>query len=233
PCVKLSTYISDPKRSGIIAEFKRRSPSAGVLNEYADAGDVTLAYMQAGASGLSVLTDEYFFGARKDDLSHARKFNYCPILRKDFIVDEYQVIEAKSMGADAVLLIANLLTLKEIRSFSKMAVSLGMEVLLEAHSREDILEKAGEEASLIGINNRNLDSFKTDIENSIRLAGYLPAGVIKIAESGIKSADDIRTLKKNGFKGFLIGEYFMRSARPSEKCRELVKDLQNCQLNNE
>lgn len=224
-CVSMKKYISDPFRSGIIAEFKRKSPSKGDIHKYANVQEITLGYMQAGASALSVLTDQYFFGANKDDLQTARKFNYCPILRKDFIVDEYQIIEAKSMGADVILLIAKMLTAKEIQSFTSVAKSIGLEVFLEFHTEEEILENTTINYDLAGINNRNLNSFDVDIENSIRLANQLPLHVLRIAESGIESPKTIHVLKENGFNGFLIGEYFMRNSRPDHKCKELIKEL--------
>jgi indole-3-glycerol phosphate synthase len=224
-CVSMKKYISDKSRSGIIAEFKRKSPSKGDINKYANVQEVTLGYMQSGASALSVITDEHFFGAKKDDLQTARKFNYCPILRKDFIVDEYQIVEAKSIGADVVLLIAKMLSPKEIAQFSHFAKSLGLEVFLEFHNEEEIRQNEQVVIDLAGINNRNLNSFEVDIDNSIRLANLLPIEVLKITESGIDSAHTMQQLKKNGFNGFLIGEYFMRHSNPPEKCKELIKQL--------
>jgi indole-3-glycerol phosphate synthase len=225
PCVSLKNYLSDENRSGIIAEFKRKSPSKGDINKYAQAQDVTLGYMQAGASALSVLTDETFFGAQKNDLQTARKFNYCPILRKDFIVDEYQIVEAKSMGADAILLIAKMLETTEIKQFTDFAHRLGLEVFLETHTEQEVKASNTLDVDLIGINNRNLNTFEVDIENSIRLAQMLPENMIKVAESGIESANTIRIFKQNGFKGFLIGEYFMRHSNPAQKCKELIQEL--------
>ncbi len=227
PCVSLKKYISDSSRNGIIAEFKRKSPSKGDINKYANVQEVTLGYMQSGASALSVLTDEHFFGAKKDDLQTARKFNYCPILRKDFIVDEYQIVEAKSMGADVILLIAKMLSPKEIIQFSHFAKSLGLEVFLEFHNENEIQQNESAVVDLAGINNRNLNSFEVDIDNSIRLANFLPKELLKIAESGIESARTMQQLRQNGFNGFLIGEYFMRHSNPAEKCKELIKQLQD------
>lgn len=227
PNVSMKKYLLDDSRSGIIAEFKRKSPSKGDINKYANVQEVTLGYMQAGASALSILTDEKYFGAKKDDLSIARKFNYCPILRKDFILDEYQIIEAKSIGADVILLIAKMLSPQQIRSLSQFAKTLNLEVLVEFHSEKEILENDFSSIDLAGINNRNLDSFEVDFENSIRLASLIPNTSIKIAESGIESTESIQLLKKNGFKGFLIGEYFMRNSNPAAKCKELIKLLKN------
>ncbi|MCP1997372.1 indole-3-glycerol phosphate synthase TrpC [Flavobacterium sp. HSC-61S13] len=224
-CVSLKGYIHSEKHQGIIAEFKRKSPSKGNINVYADVEKISLGYMQAGASALSVLTDETFFGAKKQDLPTARKLNYCPILRKDFIIDEYQLIESKAMGADTILLIAKILTPAQIAQFTTLAHQLGMEVLLEIHTETEILDNIHTHADLVGINNRNLNSFEVDVENSIRLAGLLPEGVVKIAESGLESAAVIKTLKNNGFSGFLIGEYFMKTADPAAKCAALIKEL--------
>lgn len=224
-CVSLKEYVTDANRSGIIAEFKRKSPSKGDINKYADAEQVTLGYMQAGASALSVLTDEHFFGAKKEDLPTARRFNYCPILRKDFVLDEYQIIESKSIGSDAILLIAALLTVEEIETFTTIAHSLGLEVLLETHNNEEVMTHQETTADILGINNRNLHNFEVDIENSIKLLQALPKDIVKVAESGLESADTIRLLKSHGFDGFLIGEYFMRHSHPAEKCKELIKQL--------
>jgi indole-3-glycerol phosphate synthase len=226
-CVSMKKYIGDPKRSGIIAEFKRKSPSKGDINKYANVQEVTLGYMQAGAAALSVLTDEKFFGAKKDDLQTARKFNYCPILRKDFIVDEYQIIEAKSMGADVILLIAKMLSPQEIKALASFAKSLGMEVFLEFQNRQEINENISVDIDLAGINNRSLNTFEVDIENSIHLVGLLPKELLKIAESGIDGATSMKLLKQNGFNGFLIGEYFMRHSNPGQKCKELLKQVQD------
>jgi indole-3-glycerol phosphate synthase len=227
PCVSFKNYVGDENRSGIIAEFKRKSPSKGDINKYALPQEVTLGYMQAGASALSVLTDETFFGAQKNDLPTARKFNYCPILRKDFILDEYQIVEAKSMGADAILLIAKMLDAQKVKQLISFAHSLGLEIFLETHNKQDVLMSAELDIDLIGINNRNLNTFEVDVENSIRLAQLLPKQIVKVAESGIESAETIHLFKQNGFKGFLIGEYFMRHSNPAQKCKELIQQLQN------
>lgn len=226
-CVSMKQYISDPKRSGIIAEFKRKSPSKGDINKYANVQEVTLSYMQAGASALSVLTDEKFFGAQKEDLQIARKFNYCPILRKDFILNEYQIIEAKSIGADVILLIVKMLSAQEVKSLASFAKSLGMEVFLEFQNENEINENDSVSIDFAGINNRNLNTFEVEVENSIRLAALLPKETLKIAESGIDAASKMKLLKQNGFDGFLIGEYFMRHSNPGQKCKELIKQFQN------
>lgn len=222
PCVSLKKHILKSPQNGIIAEFKRKSPSKGDINKYADIRTVSSGYMQAGASALSVLTDSQFFGAKDDDLTLARTLNYCPILRKDFIIDAYQIIESKAMGADAILLIAKLLPAKTIKEFTLLAHDLGLEVLLETNTEAEILDNYDTTADLVGINNRDLNTFEVTIANSIRLAGLLPASTIKIAESGIDNAATIKDLRNNGFAGFLIGEYFMKSSDPAAKCAGLI-----------
>lgn len=228
--VSLKKYLLREDKSGIIAEFKRQSPSKGMINVYADVEKVTIGYMQSGASALSVLTDTHFFGGKNEDLSIARNFNYCPILRKDFTVSEYQIIEAKSIGADAILLIASILTKDEVKKFSRLANDLGLEVLLEIHSEEE-LDKHIDEINLVGINNRNLNTFEVDFDHSIRLAQSLPEATVKIAESGIKSPIDIITLKEKGFDGFLIGESFMKTAEPEMAAKKFIKRIKELEKN--
>ncbi len=224
PCLSMISYLNRPSASGIIAEYKRKSPSKGVINAYAEVEPTTISYMQAGASGLSVLTDQSFFGGSNEDLQTARKFNFCPILRKDFIIDEYQIIESKSIGSDVILLIAAVLTKTEIKEFTSIAHQLGLEVLLELHDERE-LEKVGSNNQLIGINNRNLKDFKVDFNKSLKMAAQLPKDAVKVAESGIKTANQIEFLKAQGFKGFLMGETFMKSTNPGKKCLEIVKSL--------
>ena len=228
PCVSLKQYVLRPDKSGIIAEFKRKSPSKGDINPYAEVEKISIGYMQAGASALSVLTDETFFGGSNADLETARKFNYCPVLRKDFIIDAYQVYEAKSIGADAILLIAAVLSQKEIRQLTQLAHDLGLEVLLEFYA-EDELEKYIDEADLAGINNRNLKDFSVNFDHAIALADKLPSGSIKVAESGIRKPEDVLLLKEAGFDGFLIGELFMRSVAPENACRDFIRNLRKLQ----
>jgi indole-3-glycerol phosphate synthase len=223
PTLSLSHYISRPDKSGIIAEFKRKSPSKQNINLYANPEEVTIGYMQAGASALSILTDSKYFGGSNQDLITARDFNYCPILRKDFTIDQYQIYEAKSIGADAILLIAEILTKDEVKTFTNTAHSLGMEVLLELHN-EYQLTKYNSEIDLIGINNRDLRTFEVDFQKSINLIHNLPTEKVKIAESGISSIEDIQILKQSGFDGFLIGELFMKHAKPELACRDFIKE---------
>lgn len=229
PTVSFSDYIADPLRSGIIAEFKRKSPSRGPINPYVSVEETTIGYMQAGASALSILTDQKFFNGKNADLTEARQFNYCPILRKDFTIDEYQIIEAKSIGADAILLIAEVLKKDEVKSLSKMANSLNLEVLLEMHSAEQ-LDKINDNISVIGINNRDLTTFQTSIEISKRIGPLLPEQIVRISESGISNPQAIIELKQAGYQGFLIGEYFMNHAQPHKACKDFIKSLKQ-QLN--
>lgn len=228
PCVSLKKYLLRSDKVGIIAEFKRKSPSKGIINPYSPVERTTIGYMQAGASALSILTDSEYFGGKNEDLTTARKFNYCPILRKDFIVDEYQVVEAKSIGADAVLLLANVLSAKEIKQFSKTARSLGMEILLEVRDRSE-LGSIPKDADCVGVNNRDLKTFKTDVKRSFELAALIPDEFIKISESGLDSAKIIHNLKKEGFKGFLVGETFMKSSKPEAVCANFIKEIRTYQ----
>jgi len=179
--------------------------------------------MQSGASALSVLTDNEFFGGSSKDLTEARKFNFCPILRKDFIVDEYQIYEARSIGADAILLIASCLEKKQIQLLAEIARVLGLEVLLEVHNEEE-LEKVNSFVNVVGVNNRNLKTFKTDIQMSRDLYQKIPDDFVKISESGINNPEDLAELKHIGFDGFLIGGYFMAQIDPDRACRELIRN---------
>ncbi len=222
--VSLSHYIKREDKSGIIAEFKRKSPSKPAINPYANVEEVSMAYMQAGASALSILTDNTFFGGKSEDLTAARKYNFCPILRKDFIIDEYQVIEARSIGADAILLIAEILTKQDVKHLSTLAHSLNMEVLLELHS-ETQLDKFVDDIQLIGVNNRDLDTFKTDVDFSKRLISKLPQNITKVSESGIHDVSVLNDLRAIGYDGFLIGERFMANANPGEACKNFVREI--------
>jgi indole-3-glycerol phosphate synthase len=207
--------------TGIIAEFKRKSPSKGVINDQARVEDVTQGYVRAGVAGLSVLTDRHFFGGSLVDLIAARRVNTIPILRKDFMVDEYQMIEAKAMGADVILLIAAVLNREQIQRLASFAKSLGLEVLLEIHAKEE-LEKIVDEVDMVGVNNRNLKDFKVDIEHSLTLAKELPDKFVKVSESGIDKPETIAFLKGHGFKGFLIGENFMKQKDPGKACGAFI-----------
>ena len=223
-CVSLVKYLKDKNKSGIIAEFKRRSPSKGNINQYASVEQVTIGYMQAGASALSVLTDTEFFGGKNADLGEARKYNYCPILRKDFIVDEYQIIEAKSIGADAILLIAACLSAEEVKKYSGLAHSLGLQVLMEIHAEKE-LNLFCENIDVVGVNNRNLKDFTVSVETSHKLLSLLPGGVAKISESGIGDAKTAAGLLNAGFDGLLIGELFMKNSQPEMACSEFISEV--------
>ncbi|MBC7448281.1 MAG: indole-3-glycerol phosphate synthase TrpC [Hymenobacteraceae bacterium] len=228
PTLSLLAYLRRPELSGIIAEFKRRSPSKGWINEFAPVERTTLGYMQAGASALSVLTDTEFFGGKNDDLTMARRFNLCPILRKDFVIDEYQLLEARSIGADAILLIAAVLEPAQVRTLGQQAKALGLEVLLEVHDRDELrrtLDVALDAVDLVGVNNRDLRDFSVSLDRSLELVQELPAGLGRVAESGLRTAQDIQTLRDAGFEGFLIGEAFMRHSRPERACAALVQQL--------
>lgn len=223
--VSMKKYVLRADKTGIIAEFKRKSPSKGIINAHAGVERTSIGYMQAGASALSVLTDKEFFGGNSEDLIVARKFNFCPIIRKDFTVDEYQVIEAKAIGADAILLIAAVLTPAQSKSLAALAHSFGMEVLLEVHNEEELLANLEVGADLIGVNNRNLKTFEVSIEVSKRLAPMIPNEVVKVSESGISDVDTILELQEHGFRGFLMGENFMKHSRPEEAAMVFMKEL--------
>lgn len=224
PTVSFKKYLLREDKVGIIAEFKRKSPSKGFINKYADIERTSIGYMQGGASALSILTDTEFFGGKNADLTTARKYNYCPILRKDFIIDEYQILEAKSIGADVILLLANVLSAKQIKDFSQLAKSLGLEVLLEIRDKEE-LQSINQLVDVVGVNNRNLKNFTTNISQSLELAALIPAEFVKISESGIDSATIVQELKRVGYKGFLIGELFMKQSRPEIACNNFIKEI--------
>jgi indole-3-glycerol phosphate synthase len=222
-CISLKQNLLNENASGIIAEFKRKSPSKGFINQHADVMAITNAYTQFGASGLSVLTDNEFFGGSTEDLIQARK-NDIPILRKDFIIDPYQLIAAKAMGADVILLIAACLSRIEVQNLAGIAKGLGLEVLLELHDEEE-LGHICDAIDMVGINNRNLKTFEVDIQQSLKLGDRIPPGQIKIAESGIDSVNTIRMFKDAGFNGFLIGEKFMKETDPGQAFKIFVESL--------
>ncbi len=202
-------------KSGIIAEFKRQSPSKGIINDKVQPLDVVSAYEKFGASGISVLTDKDFFGGSFNDILSVRNQINTPVLRKDFMIDEYQFYEAKSIGADVILLIASCLSPDQVMEFTELAHELNMEVLLEIHTEEE-LEHFNAKIDLVGINNRNLKDFKVDLQHSVQLKNQLPKEVLSVAESGIYSLEDFIFLKEKGFDGFLMGEYFMKNTDPAK-----------------
>jgi indole-3-glycerol phosphate synthase len=221
--LSLKQSVLDASKTGIIAEFKRRSPSKGVINDTADVSQVTSGYTKFGASGISVLTDTEYFGGSEADLQQAR-LNNIPILRKDFIIDEYQVIEARAMGADVILLIAACLSPSEVLRLALVAHGLQLEVLLELHDEEEIAH-INEYTVLVGINNRNLKTFSVDMEKSISMAEKIGTGAVRIAESGITVPEDIARFRQYGFEGFLVGERFMRENDPGAAFGEFVKNI--------
>lgn len=223
--VSMKKYIRRTEMVGVIAEFKRQSPSKGVINSGAKVERTTIGYMQGGASGLSILTDTKYFRGKNEDLTTARSFNFCPILRKDFIIDEYQIIEAKSIGADVILLIAACLEPAKIKELGAFAQSLGMEVLLEVHNQEELEKSINPSVDLLGVNNRDLQTFKTDINTSKALAEMIPDEFVKVSESGISDPKVVMELMQHGFEGFLIGEYFMQKGSPEKACREFIKEV--------
>ena len=220
----LKSNLMDATKTGIIAEFKRQSPSKGVINATAAVAEVTKAYTQFGAAGVSVLTDGTYFGGSLEDLSIAVQ-QPIPVLRKEFIIDEFQIIEAKAYGAAVILLIAACLTAAETKQLAMVAKQLGMEVLLEIHDETE-LANICEEVDLVGINNRSLKSFEVNIEHSLQLKDLLPKGKLSIAESGIYDLATFQLLKNEGFDGFLMGEYFMKQENPAkafEEFSQLIK----------
>jgi indole-3-glycerol phosphate synthase len=224
-CNSLKANLLKPGSSGIIAEFKQKSPSKGEINFKVKVEEVTKDYANAGVAGISVLTDYEYFGGTLENLVIARKTNpEIPILRKDFMIDPYQIFEAKAHGADVILLIAACLEKELAELLAKKAKELGMEVLMEVHNDEE-LEKVNDFVDIVGVNNRDLKTFTMDVETSVRLSKLIPDKFVKISESGLDSAKTIQYLRENGFKGFLIGETFMKTENPGEACRMFIKEL--------
>lgn len=221
----MTEFIRDESKSGIIAEYKRKSPSKGIINDVSKVEDVAKGYAKAGASGMSVLTDQEFFGGTKEDLITARAAHNIPLLRKDFMIDEYQIVEAKAMGADIILLIAACLSTQEVKHLGAFAHSLDMEVLLEVHNEDELNSSINEYVDLLGVNNRDLKRFKTDIQISKDLADKIPKDFVKISESGIHDTDKIMELKTYGYEGFLIGENFMKTNDPGKAAQEFISKL--------
>jgi indole-3-glycerol phosphate synthase len=225
PVPSFRDYIRNPQKSGIIAEHKRKSPSKGIINANVQLEEVVKGYENAGASAISVLTDEKYFGGTLSDLEIASKLVEIPVLRKDFIVDEYQIHEAKAYGAAVILLIAALLTAEEVERFAKLAHQLGMEVLFEIHN-EDELSKVSAYVDVVGVNNRDLKTFNVDTNRSILLLTKIPVNFVRISESGISNPETVKMLKSEGFEGFLMGENFMKEKNPSEACSNFIRLMQ-------
>lgn len=211
--------------TGIIAEHKRRSPSKSVINETVLVQEVAVGYEKAGVSGMSVLTDTLFFGGSLDDLLVARNTVSFPLLRKEFIIDPYQIYEAKAFGADAILLIAAILDKHEIKLFSNIAKSLQLDVLLEVHNQEELEKSLFPSIDMMGVNNRNLKTFEVSIETSKKLSQEIPSEFVKVSESGISSIETIKELKEYGFQGFLIGENFMKTENPGASALQFMNQL--------
>ena len=211
--------------SGIIAEHKRRSPSKSIINNNLNVQDVAKGYEEAGVCGMSVLTDGKYFGGSLDDLLIARASANFPLLRKEFIIDEYQLIEAKAHGADVILLIAAVLSRDEIKSFSETAKSLGLDVLLEVHNQEELEKSIMPSLDMLGVNNRNLKTFEVSLETSKSLAKQIPDDFVKVSESGISNVEAIKELKPYGYQGFLIGENFMKTDNPGASAKAFIDQL--------
>ena len=223
-CISLTNALRNSS-TGIIAEHKRRSPSKSVINQSLNVQDVAVGYENAEVCGISVLTDGKYFGGSLDDLLLARASVQLPLLRKEFIIDEYQIIEAKAYGADVILLIAAILTKEDIKLFSQLAKSLGLDVLLEVHNEEELHRSIMPSLDMLGVNNRNLKTFEVSLDTSKILSGSIPSDFIKVSESGINSVEAIKDLKQYGYKGFLIGDNFMKTDNPGESATNFIKQL--------
>ena len=223
--LSLKSFLLDPTKSGIITEFKRKSPSKGLINGISSVEVVCKGYEQAGASALSVLTDQDYFGGSTADLELARKQVAIPILRKDFVVDEYQILEAKAMGADCILLIAAALSPAKVNSLAAFAQSLGLEVLMEVHNLEELEQSFCEPLDLVGVNNRNLKTFEVSLDTSLELVDRIPNQVVKISESGISDPATLLSFRKAGFDGFLIGENFMKTSNPEQAAMDFILEF--------
>ena len=211
--------------SGIIAEHKRRSPSKSVINNSFSVEEVVKGYENAGACGISVLTDGKYFGGSLEDLLLARASVNLPLLRKEFIIDEYQILEAKAYGADLILLIAAVLSRAEIKKLSEFAQHLGLEVLLEIHNREELEKAVMPSLNMIGVNNRNLKTFEVSLDYSRQLAAFIPDDFVKVSESGISTVQAVHVLQPYGYKGYLIGENFMKSNDSGKACKDFINQI--------
>lgn len=222
--LSLKQSLSVPESTGIIAEFKRASPSKGVINANAIPEDVVTGYEKAGPAGISILTEKRYFNGRNNDLITARRLTSLPILRKDFIIDEYQILEAKAIGADVILLIAAVMKTKEITKLANLAKKIGMEILFEVHDASE-LTSIPDSADMVGVNNRDLKTFEVNTHKAIELASLIPEHMLKVSESGISKTETIALLRNHGYKGFLMGETFMRTANPGKTCSDFIKQL--------
>lgn len=224
-CLSLSDAVRNEEKNGIIAEFKRASPSKGVINNHSSVSEIVAGYQEAAVSAVSVLTDSDFFKGSLADLVAAREVLHIPLLRKEFIIDEYQIVEAKAHGADIILLIAAVLNPKEIMALSGFAKALGLNVLLEVHNEEELERSRLDSVDAIGVNNRNLNDFSVSLDHSLALVDLIPERFIKVSESGISDPATIRQLRNAGFQGFLIGENFMKTTDPKQAIKRFVSAL--------
>ncbi|WP_242132789.1 indole-3-glycerol phosphate synthase TrpC [Aestuariivivens marinum] len=224
--ISLATKLRN-SNSGIIAEHKRRSPSKAVINNNLNVFDVASGYENAGACGMSVLTDSKYFGGALDDLLSARASCHLPLLRKEFIIDEYQILEARSYGADVILLIAAILTREEIKHFSEFAKNLNLDVLLEVHNEEELHKSLMPSLDMLGVNNRNLKTFEVSLDTSKTLSLLIPDDFVKVSESGISTVKAIKELQHYGYQGFLIGENFMKTDNPGASAKVFINELEN------
>tara|TARA_R110000744_G_scaffold162873_1_gene279493 strand:- start:614 stop:1396 length:783 start_codon:yes stop_codon:yes gene_type:complete len=224
PTVSLANALRS-SNSGIIAEHKRRSPSKSVINQNNSVADVAVGYEKAGACGMSVLTDGKYFGGSLDDLLLARASVQMPLLRKEFIIDEYQLLEAKAYGADVILLIAAILTRAEIKALSEFAKQLRLDVLLEVHDEDELQKSIMPSLDMLGVNNRNLKTFEVSLDTSKTLSKLIPDDFVKVSESGISSIEAIQELKPYGYQGFLIGENFMKTDNPGLSALQFIKSI--------
>lgn len=224
PTVSLAARLKN-SGTGIIAEYKRRSPSKAIINQNVTVAEVAVGYESAGVAGISVLTDCKYFGGSLDDLLLARASVGLPLLRKEFILEEYQIVEAKAYGADVVLLIAAILSGKAITTLSETAKGLGLEVLLEVHNEAELQKAVKGSVAMLGVNNRNLQTFEVSLETSKTLSRYIPEEFVKVSESGISSAAAIKALRGYGYEGFLIGEHFMKNDNPGEGAQRFISEV--------
>ena len=225
PTISLANTLKNSP-SGVIAEYKRRSPSKAVINQDLNVQDVAKGYENAGVCGMSVLTDGKYFGGSLDDLLLARASSTLPLLRKEFIIDEYQIIEAKAHGADVILLIAAILSEQEVKQFSQCAKRLGLDVLLEVHNEAELQKSLMPSLDMLGVNNRNLKTFEVSLETSKELSELIPNDFVKVSESGISTVEAIKALKPYGYQGFLIGENFMKTENAGKSAEQFIKDLE-------
>ncbi len=224
PCLKLTAFLNNSP-FGIIAEHKRRSPSKPHLNFKTNVFEIANDYQEAGVSAMSVLTEQKYFGGSLEDLLLARASADIPLLRKDFMVDEYQIIESKAHGADIILLIAACLSPEQVKSFSSLTRQLGMQSILEVHSQSELESHICDTVDVVGVNNRNLKTFEVDLDTSYKLLEQIPKEFLKISESGISSTQEILKLKQAGFDGFLLGETFMKTDNPGKKAAAFINEL--------